>query len=127
LPAYNLSGFLAHQMRWARGVRDSRLGGYIGLVATFGLLWALLLIIATHAAGWSWAVSGVVILLRVAVALTIGRTVLRDPALQKNLWLLPIRDVIAVGIWIASFFGHTVIWRGERFELKNGRLSRIAG
>src|SRR5579864_3904609 len=33
LPAYDLRGFLAHQLRWARGVRDSRTGGYIGLVS----------------------------------------------------------------------------------------------
>ncbi len=30
LPAYALHGFFAHQLRWARGVRDSRAGGYIG-------------------------------------------------------------------------------------------------
>jgi ceramide glucosyltransferase len=38
--------------------------------------------------------------------------------------LLPARDLIAVGIWVASFLGHTVIWRGDRFELKDGRLVR---
>src|SRR5882762_10490479 len=37
LPAYNLREFFAHQLRWARGVRDSRAGGYFGLVLTFGL------------------------------------------------------------------------------------------
>src|SRR5438309_6292105 len=42
LPPYAWSGFIAHQMRWARGVRDARLGGYIGLASTFGLFWALL-------------------------------------------------------------------------------------
>ncbi|PYX68047.1 MAG: glycosyl transferase, partial [Acidobacteria bacterium] len=50
LPAYDLGGFLAHQMRWARGVRDARLGGYVGLVATFGLMWALLTLILARAA-----------------------------------------------------------------------------
>jgi len=40
LPAYDLPGFIAHQMRWARGVRDARLGGYIGLASTFGIFWA---------------------------------------------------------------------------------------
>jgi ceramide glucosyltransferase len=125
LPAYDLNGFLAHQIRWARGVRDSRLGGYIGLAATFGFLWSLLNLIAAHAAPWSWAVLVAVLLLRFAVAVKVGRGVLRDKTLMKHLWLLPFRDLIAVGIWIVSFFGHTVIWRGDRFQLKNGRLSRI--
>ncbi len=46
LPAYDLAGFLSHQLRWARGVRDSRAGGYFGLVSTFGLMWAVVNVIA---------------------------------------------------------------------------------
>jgi ceramide glucosyltransferase len=125
LPAYDLRGFLSHQLRWARGVRDSRAGGYIGLVSTYGLLWGSLAVLATHAAPWSWAALGVTMLLRLAVAMKIGRSVLRDASVVKNLWLLPLRDLIAVAIWIASFAGSTVTWRGDRFHLKNGRLKRL--
>ncbi len=125
LPAYNLHEFLAHQLRWNRGVRDSRLGGYIGLVTTFGVLWSLLNLIAARGAPWSWAVLGAIVLLRLAVALVVGRSVLRDSRAVKYLWLLPVRDLVAVGLWTASFFGHTVTWRGDRFQLKNGRLIRI--
>jgi ceramide glucosyltransferase len=126
LPAYDLQGFLAHQLRWARGVRDSRAGGYIGLVTTYGLMWGLLAVIAAHAAPWSWAVLGTTLLLRLAVALVVGRAVLQDRQLLKHLWLLPLRDLVAVAVWVASFAGHTVTWRGDRFHLKNGRLTRIA-
>lgn len=126
LPAYDLGGFLAHQMRWARGVRDARLGGYIGLIATFGLMWALLNLIIARAAAWSWAVLGVVLLLRVLVSLAVGKAVLKDRQLPGQLWLLPLRDLIAIGVWIASFWGHTVAWRGDRFELRKGRLIRTS-
>jgi len=125
LPAYAMRGFLDHQLRWARGVRDSRAAGYFGLVSTFGLMWALLNLIAAHAAPWSWAVLGVTALLRFAVALVVGKSVLRDEQLLRLLWLLPLRDLVAVGVWVASFAGHTVVWRGDRFRLKNGRLMRI--
>jgi ceramide glucosyltransferase len=126
LPAYDLRGFLAHQLRWARGVRDARSGGYFGLVSTFGLMWALLAVIAAHGAPWAWGVFGVTVLLRLAVALVVGKSVLQDVQLVTNLWLLPLRDLVAVAVWIASFAGHTVTWRGDRFQLKNGRLIRIA-
>ncbi len=126
LPAYDFRGFVAHQLRWARGVRDSRPGGYIGLASTYGLMWALLLLLASRAAPWSWWVLGVTVLLRFASAIVIGQSVLQDSQLLKNLWLLPVRDLIAVGVWIASFAGHTVTWRGDRFKLKNGKLIRIA-
>ncbi len=126
LPAYDRRGFLAHQLRWARGVRDARPGGYIGLVSTFGLMWALLAVIAAHGAPWSWGVFGGTILFRVVAALVVGKSVLGDANLVKTLWLLLVRDLVAVAVWIASFAGHTVTWRGDRFELKNGRLIRIA-
>ena len=126
LPPYDVRGFLAHQLRWARGVRDSRTGGYIGLVSTYGLMWALVVLIAGRAAPWAVALVAVTALLRFAVALVVGKSVLQDRRLLRHLWLLPIRDLVAVAIWIASFAGHTVTWRGDRFELKNGRLIRIA-
>ena len=126
LPAYAVHGFFAHQLRWARGVRDSRAGGYIGLASTYGLMWALLTVIASRAAPWSWAFLGVTALLRLAMALAVGKSVLEDRRLLRQLWLLPIRDLIAVAVWVASFAGHTVTWRGDRFELNKGRLIRSA-
>ncbi len=125
VPAYDLRGYLSHQMRWSRGVRDARLGGYIGLVTTFGILWALLNIVAAHASLWSWVVLGFVLALRGAVAMVVGTAVLGDRSVSGGLWLLPLRDLMAVGVWIASFAGHTVTWRGDRFRLKNGRLTRL--
>ena len=125
LPAYTMREFVAHQLRWARGVRDARAGGYFGLVATFGLMWALLNVIAAHAAPWSWMVLGLVVLLRLAVALAAGNFVLLDRQLIKHLWLLPLRDAFAVWVWLASFAGDTVTWRGDTFQLKNGRLVRL--
>lgn len=125
LPAYDLQGFLAHQMRWARGVRDARFGGYIGLASTFGVTWALLNLLLAGGTRWSWVALGLVLLLRVLVALVAGKSVLKDRQLVSTLWLLPLRDLIAVGVWIASFWGHTVTWRGDHFELRKGRLIRI--
>lgn len=125
LPAYDVRGYLDHQLRWARGVRDARRGGYLGLAATFGLLWALLNVIAAHAAPWSWAVLAAMFLLRVAMAIVVGKSVLQDSRVVEQIWLLPLRDLLAAFVWIASFAGHTVVWRGETFELKNGRLIRL--
>jgi ceramide glucosyltransferase len=125
LPLYSLRQFFDHQLRWFRGVRDARKAGYIGLVTTFGVAWGLLLCLAARFAAWSWGVLAVVLLLRILLALVMCRSVLRDQGSLKSMWLLPLRDLIAVGVWLASFAGHTVTWRGVRFKLKDGRLSRI--
>jgi ceramide glucosyltransferase len=126
LPAYRASEFLAHQLRWARGVRDSRSRGYFGLVLTYGLLWSCALVAASRGALWAWVLAGTTLFLRAAVALVVGKSVLRDRQLLGQLWLLPLRDLVAVGVWVASLAGHTVSWRGDRFELKNGKLIRVA-
>lgn len=125
LPAYSLGDFINHQLRWARGVRDSRRTGYIGLVSTFGVAWALLAAVAAGGSPWSWLLFAAMLLLRTAVGFTVCRSVLQDEEAVEGLWLLPLRDLIAVAVWIASFTGHTVTWRGDRFQLKNGRLIRI--
>jgi ceramide glucosyltransferase len=125
LPPYRLPEFFAHQLRWARGVRDARAGGYLGLVFTFGLLWALLAVAASRAAFWACCALAVMLLLRLAVAWVVGRGVLQDRQVLKDVWLIPLRDLVAVIVWLASLGGHTVTWRGDRFRLRNGKLSRI--
>jgi len=118
-----------HQLRWGRTVRDSRRWGYLGLVLTFGVPWALLsgLLSLSLSRGIlaAWAPLVAVIGLRVAVALLVGWSVVRDRQLLALLPLLPLRDVAALLVWIASLAGHTVVWRGDSFRLKNGKLARI--
>jgi ceramide glucosyltransferase len=124
LPAYTLRGFFAHQLRWARGVRDSRPGGYLGLVFTFGLVWSCLAVIVSQGSRWAWLLLALAFVLRFAVATVVGRKVLRDRKVVRHFWLLPIRDLIAVGVWLVSLGGRTVTWRGDQFHLKGGKLSR---
>ncbi len=126
LPPYRMRAFFAHQLRWARGIRDARAGGYLGLVFTFGFLWALLALATSRGALWACGALAVTLLLRFAVALVVGCRVLQDRQILRDVWLIPLRDLLAVGVWIASLGGHTVTWRGDRFRLKNGRLTRTA-
>jgi ceramide glucosyltransferase len=63
--------------------------------------------------------------LRLAAALVVGRHVLGDREVVTHAWLIPLRDLIAVAVWVVSLGGHTVTWRGERFQLKDGRLTKI--
>ncbi|MGH9498058.1 MAG: bacteriohopanetetrol glucosamine biosynthesis glycosyltransferase HpnI [Terriglobales bacterium] len=124
LPGYTVGEFFAHQLRWARAVRDSRFWGYVGLGVSFGLIWALLTLILAKGAGWAWEVFGVTAAMRYAVAILIGGRVLRDAQTVRWLLLIPLRDAIAAMVWLASFAGHRVSWRGESFQLKHGKLRK---
>ena len=125
VPAYDFKGFWDHQVRWARTTRDSRKLGYVGLGVTYCLPWALLTVIASGFALWSFALLSLVLLARISVALVVGVGVLGDGQVLRDLWLLPVRDFFGLIFWAWSFAGDTVVWRGESFRLKDGRLSRI--
>src|SRR6202521_4201073 len=125
LPAYDVPDFFAHQLRWARGVRDARSGGYFGLAFTFGILWALLAVAASGGALWSWGTLASTVFLRFAVALAVGWKVLRDRQVLRYVWMIPLRDLVAVVVWIVSLGGHTVTWRGDQFKLRDGKLTRV--
>ena len=124
IPAYTFSQFLAHQLRWARGVRDSRPFGYFGLLMTFGLPWALANVIASAASLDSLALFSVMLCVRIAMALSVGVGVLGDRGTLRDLWLLPVRDLVALAVWFWSFADDAVVWRGERFHLRSGKLVR---
>ncbi len=125
LPDYSFRDFWTHQLRWARNVRDRRPAQYFGLIVTFGLIWAALAVAAAPGALWTWLVLGVTAAARVIAAMVIGRGVLADPGLFKQLWLLPLRDLVALAIWLVSYFGNEVEWRGLRFRLRDGKLERL--
>jgi ceramide glucosyltransferase len=125
VPPYGLRGFWDHQMRWARSTRDSRKLGYIGLGVTYAVPWALMTVVASGAALWSFTLLVLALLARVTVALTIGVGLLRDDQVLRDLWLLPLRDLFGLLFWAWSFAGDTVVWRGEEFRLKDGRISRV--
>ncbi len=125
LPDYSLRDFWAHQVRWARNVKDRRPAQYFGLIVTFGLAWAIFAVIAAPSQWWTWAVLVLALAVRFIAAVSVGRGVLGDPRLLWDLWLLPLRDLVALAVWLASYMGNTVEWRGLRFKLRHGKLQRI--
>src|SRR5208337_1291740 len=102
LPEYSTPDFLAHQLRWARTVRDSRFWGYAGIGLTFGLPWAMLALAFARGGSWAWGLLALTLAMRVAVAWGVGRSVLQDRQVLPLLYLLPLRDVVAFFVWMAS-------------------------
>ena len=128
LPAYSLRQFFLHQLRWLRTIRDARRRGYGGLVFTFGVPWALLTVLAARGAGWAWALFALVFSVRVAVGFAAVEIVLHDRRtfrreLLRTILLMPLRDLIAPLVWAVSLMGNRIHWRGDVFELRDGRLT----
>ena len=107
-----------HQVRWARTIRLSRGGGYLGLPLTNATLWAALL-----AAGGLWRAALALFALRLAAGLATAAGVLRDRQSLPYAYLVPFRDLAALAIWAAGLFGSTVVWRDARLNLdRKGRI-----
>jgi len=123
LPAYTLRQFFRHQLRWSRTIRDARRWGYAGLLFTFGVPWGLLLLLAARGAAWAWIVFALTLAARFAVGHVAAVDVLKDLPFSRYIVLLPLRDLIAPVVWAASFMGNRIHWRGDVFDLKDGRLT----
>jgi ceramide glucosyltransferase len=125
VPSYYLRGFCEHQLRWARGTRDSRRAGYLGLGLTYVVPWALGTAVASGFALWSLSLLSLALLVRAAVALAVGVGLLHDEQVLRDLLLLPLRDCMGLFFWAWSYASDEVVWRGERFRLQHGRLERV--
>jgi ceramide glucosyltransferase len=126
VPAYTLGEFWTHQLRWNRTVRALRPWSYFGLIFTHPVPWAILSIIGTGASLLSIVFLLLAILARMAVAMRIGFGQLRDTQVLRDFVLLPVRDCFGLALWVWSYAGNTVEWRGERFRIVKGRMVRLA-
>jgi ceramide glucosyltransferase len=122
VPDHDIASYWNHQLRWMRTVRASRGGGYAGLLFTFGLPFAIAALIFSRAAEWSFVLLGLAVALRFVMAWQVAITVMRDRPILRHFWLIPLRDVVAVLVWVAGFLGNKVLWRGNEFRLIKGKL-----
>lgn len=126
-PAQTFRGFWDHQLRWARTVRLCRPLSYLGLLFTQGFPWTLLAILLAP----TWKIAGAYLaaylMLRFAMAWTVGVWGVRDEVLRQNLWLVPVRDAIYFVVWLASFASNRIRWGSEEYTIRSGRMVPVAG
>ncbi len=119
---YSFGRFLEHQLRWARTVRHSRPAGYLGMALSFGQTWALAALLLSRFAPWAWALLALTVLVRWGMALGVGAGLLGDREVVRSFWLLPVRDALSVVVWLGSYAGRRIHWRGHDFILEKGKL-----
>jgi ceramide glucosyltransferase len=125
LPAYSWRGFWDHQLRWVRNVRDLRGWGYLGAGVTFGLAWAVVGLGVAAGAWWAWSIFALTLALRTLMAWVVGTRIAKDRHALRYFWLIPLRDFVGLVVWLAGFVGSTVVWRGNRFRLEQGKLKIV--
>jgi ceramide glucosyltransferase len=120
-PDTSAGEMLTHEMRWARTIRLVEPAGYLGSMIIHFTPLALIGAALTGFHGWSLALLAGLVVFRQVQALVLSKLMASDESL---LWLLPLRDVLAFGVFLAAIFGDRVEWRGNR--LRVGRDGAIA-
>ncbi len=125
----NFTGSLKHQIRWMKSTRFSRPKGHFGTALTFSLPFGLLALLSAAWLGlpcWGLALLAWSIITRLALSIAVGRLVVRDRSWFGLLVLYPIRDLMGIGFWAASYLGRRILWRGRIYELLPGGKMREA-
>lgn len=121
-PVQTLREFFDHHLRWALIAHQSRPLGYLGYGFTLGLPWTLLaaILAPTHILALSYVAA--YLILRTAMAWTVGVQGLHDSLLKRWWWVAPLWDAFAFILWLTCHFRNRVRWRGADYYLRAGRL-----
>lgn len=110
----------ARRLRWSRTLKVCRPAGYAGAIITHGMVLALLYLAAMQFSPLGWLVFVSVFALRTITALAITLRYTGDRSILRYLPLLPLSDLLSFALYVLSFCGNQIVWRGERFRLLPG-------
>jgi ceramide glucosyltransferase len=107
-----LRGLFAHELRAARTVRSIAPMGYAGAFLTHPF--PLALAGALLGGEYALAIAAAALACRFALCICAERA-FRLP--RQPYWLIPTRDLLSFGVYLWSFFGMRVQWRGSRYRV----------
>lgn len=112
--------FWRHELRWARTIKSIDPIGYAGSIAAHPLPWAL--IAALLGAGSPAFLPAIAIALAsIGCRVALLRQVETAYALPSQAyWLVPARDLLSFILFVVSFFGRDVSWKGHRYRMVAG-------
>jgi ceramide glucosyltransferase len=116
-PDMSLRDYFSHQLRWARTYRVCRPGGYLAYGITHALFYSLAFLLSSGLLPRGLGLVAITLGLRGTVAFFSEQRCLKGQMSLSALGLLPLKDLAAFGLWLLSFLGGTVTWKGERFRV----------
>ena len=120
VPEADFEKLFRHELRWARTIRALVPVPYAASVLQISLLWAAFAILFSWGAVWAWALFAAVFATRVLAARRIDAALRLPPS--GGAWLFLLRDLFSTLIYIASFTGSRVDWRGQMMQADPGKL-----
>ncbi len=110
-----------HQLRWARTIRVCQPLPYFFSILSNATFWPLLWLFISLAATKSFCAPLMAIaflLLRIVLAQNLQLRFTPERKLISPFWLVPVKDLLQVALWLCAFAGNAVEWRGRRMKLR---------
>ena len=111
----SIRALFLHEVRWARTIKNVKPLSYALSTITEGLFLsvaAAVLLSFGGVSGWFIALPIIIVaLLRLALHLGVCETIKGQG--ERTPWLIPLRDLLSLGVRISSYFGTTVHWREQ--------------
>jgi ceramide glucosyltransferase len=121
--SYGSFGELLHKrLRWMVVMRHMRPAGHFGLLFTHGLAWCFLAIAVHTTPAIIAGYLGTYLGLRLAMTWMIAIRGLKQKGVGQRLPLIPIWDLAAFLLWLASFTRSSIRWRDGSYLIRDGKL-----
>ncbi len=115
--------YFNHQLRWSRTCRVSRPYGYAGYGITHLFVFSLFCLAISNFSPLAMSLLIAALFLRYCLAALLHRLVIPSKKWRRWLVLLPVKDVLSFIIWVWSFAGNKVTWKGIPYRiLRDGRI-----
>jgi ceramide glucosyltransferase len=120
VPEHDFRALFRHELRWARTIRALVPIPYAASVLQFSLLWASLALICSAGAPLAWLLFFTVLVVRYACARQIDDTL--KLAKAGDAWLFLVRDFCSAFVYVISYAGDKVDWRGQMMRADPGKV-----
>jgi len=118
----SMSDLMEKRLRWLVVMRHMRPWGHFGLLFTNALPWMILAVAVNHDLVFAAWMIATYLILRLSLTWMIGVWGLKRRELGKKLFLVPVWDALAFGMWLVSFARNTIKWRGGQYYIRDGML-----
>ena len=121
VPESNFRELYSHELRWARTIRALVPLAYTTLILQMSLFWAVICVLVSTGYWAAWILFFATLLIRHRLARRIDAALRLTKA--GDAWMFVLRDMISATIYIASFLGNNVNWRGQQMRTDQGKAT----
>ncbi len=113
-----------HQVYWDQNTRAAKPHAFYFTILLKGIPFGLFLTLANGFAPWALAVLVAVTGIRL-ISASATLALIGDRTGLGSVWLLPLRDMVALATWFLSITKNHTIWKDRLFHLEKGRLVEV--